>query len=173
MAIHRPGAVLLRNVPLPFVRARAAGGGRKALDAQIPLVPFIDFLIVLVVFLLSSFDASGELPVAMALPEAEHASALDIAPVIAIDARSVTLDGRRVADTASLTERSERVRIEPLVDDLETLRANWRVLHPNEPFPAAVVLSADRSIDYRVIQHVMFTAAQAGYGNIRLAVSER
>ncbi|MBN8510983.1 MAG: hypothetical protein J0L57_20525, partial [Burkholderiales bacterium] len=26
------------------MRARAAGGGRKALDAQIPLVPFIDFL---------------------------------------------------------------------------------------------------------------------------------
>ena len=38
---------------------------------------------------------------------------------------------------------------------------------------AAVVISADRSIDYRVIQHVTFTAAQVGYGNIHLAVSER
>jgi len=61
MPIHKPDRVLLHHIPLKFVRNRVAGGSRKSLDTSIPLVPFIDFLITLVVFLLSSFSASGEL----------------------------------------------------------------------------------------------------------------
>ena len=73
MAIRRPGARLLRSVPFAFVRAR--DGGRKAVDATIAMVPFIDFLVVLVVFLLTFFTASGEVCPgagrAFAMPEAE------------------------------------------------------------------------------------------------------
>jgi biopolymer transport protein ExbD len=39
------------------VRDRVSGHGRKSVDHQIPLIPFIDFLIVLVIFLLMSFSA--------------------------------------------------------------------------------------------------------------------
>ena len=46
MAIKRPQPELLRNIPLKFVRARVSGHGRKDVDHQIPLIPFIDFLIV-------------------------------------------------------------------------------------------------------------------------------
>ena len=53
MAIHRPGKVLLKNVPLKFVRSKVSGGGKKSVDHEIPLVPFIDFLLCIVAFLLS------------------------------------------------------------------------------------------------------------------------
>lgn len=172
MAIARPGAQLLTHVPLTFVRTRLAGGGRKGVDAAIPLVPFIDFLIVLVVFLLSSFDASGELPCQfVALPSATNASDLELAPVVAIDARTVTLDGRRVADTHTLAGTAGAQRIDALVSDLETIHRNWSLLHPHDAFPAAVILQADRSVDMRVVRAVMFSAAQAGYANVSFAVS--
>jgi len=102
MPIHKPDRVLMHHIPLKFVRSKVAGGGRKALDANIPLVPFIDFLITLVVFLLSSFSASGELiaqRAGLTMPSATNAVELELAPIVQIDARVITLDGRRMADT--------------------------------------------------------------------------
>lgn len=174
MPIHKPDKVLLHHVPLKFVRSRVAGGGRKPLDANIPLVPFIDFLITLVVFLLSSFSASGELiaqRAGLTMPSAANAIELELAPIVQIDARVVTLDGRRMADTQTLAASPGLERIEQLVQDLDTQRRNWNILHPREPFPGTVIVQADRLIDFRVIKKVMFSAAQAGYSNISFAVN--
>jgi biopolymer transport protein ExbD len=174
MPVHKPDRVLLHHIPLKFVRSKVAGGGRKAVDASIPLVPFIDFLITLVVFLLSSFSATGELLSQrpnLVMPSAANAVELEVAPIIAIDARVVTLDGRRMADTQTLAATAGLERIEQLVQDLETLRRNWSILHAREPFPGTVIVQADRSIDFRVIKKVMFSAAQAGYTNVSFAVN--
>lgn len=174
MPIHKPDRVLLHHVPLKFVRSKVAGGGRKSVDTNIPLVPFIDFLITLVVFLLSSFSASGELLSQrpnLVMPNAVNADDLELAPIVAIDSRVITLEGRRMADTQTLAANPGLERIEQLVTDLETLRRNWGVLHPRDPFPAAIIVQADRSIDVRVIKKVMFSASQAGYSNISFAVN--
>ena len=174
MPIHKPDRVLLHHVPLKFVRSKVTGGGRKGVDAAIPLVPFIDFLITLVVFLLSSFSASGELLSQrpnLVMPTAANTDDLELAPIVAIDARVVTLDGRRMADTPTLAATAGVERIEQLVQDLETLRRNWAILHAREPFPGTVVVQADRSIDFRVVKKVMFSAAQAGYANVSFAVN--
>jgi biopolymer transport protein ExbD len=174
MPIHQPGKVLLKNVPLDFVAKKVTGHGSKAVDVSIPLVPFIDFLIVLVVFLLISFSASGELLAQKAnltMPKAANVADLEPNPVVAIDTITVTLDGRRMADTATLASDPKVERIEPLIQDLETLKRNWSILHPTEPFPGQVVLQADVSIDYRVIKKIMFSTAQAGYSNVSFAVN--
>ncbi len=174
MAIHKPGRVLLHKVPLKFVHMRTVGGGRKATDTGIILIPFIDFLIVLVVFLLST---SGKEVVSSAqsdqlqLPDAANAVDLEEAPVIAISQSVVLLDSRRVADTNSLAQDATLERIEQLVQELETLKRNWSILHPRQDFPGTVIIMADRGIDYRVIKKVMFSAAQAGYANISFAVN--
>jgi hypothetical protein len=55
----------------------------------------------------------------------------------------VTLDGRRMADTPTLAADPKVERIEALVRDLETLKRNWAVLHPQVPFPGQVVLQGD------------------------------
>jgi biopolymer transport protein ExbD len=175
MSIHAPGRVLLHNIPLKFVHDRVAGGGKKAVDVAIALVPFIDFLITLVVFLLTSFSASGELLAQrpnLVMPTAVNTENLEISPIVAIDAQVVTLDTRRMADTQTLASNANLERIEPLVQDLETLRRNWSVLHPREPFPGTIILQADRNVDFRVIKKVMFSAAQAGYTNVSFAVNQ-
>ena len=174
MPIRQPGRVLLRNVPLSFVAKKVTGGGGKSVNTEIPLIPFIDFLIVLVVFLLISFSASGELLAQkpnLTMPKAGNVVDLEVAPVIAVDPIVVTLDGRRMADTSALASTPKVERIEQLIQDLETLKRNWSILHPQEPFPGQVVLQADVGIDYRVIKKLMFSAAQAGYGNVSFAVN--
>jgi biopolymer transport protein ExbD len=174
MPINQPGKVLLRNVPLSFVSKKVTGHGAKSVDASIPLVPFIDFLIVLVVFLLMSFSASGELLAQKAnlkMPKATNVVDIEISPVIAVDPIVVTLDGRRMADTATLASDPRVERIEQMIQELETLKRNWSILHPQEPFNGQVILQSDVNVDYRVIKKLMFSAAQAGYGNISFAVN--
>lgn len=175
MPIHNPGRVLLHHIPLKFVHDRVAGGGRKGVDVSIALIPFIDFLITLVVFLLTSFSATGELLAQrpnLVMPEASNVIDLEIAPIIAIDPQVVTLDNRRMADTASLAASPQLERIEQLVQDLETLKRNWSILHPNDQFTGTVILQADRNVDFRVVKKVMFSAAQAGYTNVSFAVNQ-
>ena len=174
MPIHKPDKVLLHHIPLKFVHNQVAGGGRHGVNSEIPLVPFIDFLITLVVFLLTSFSASGELIAqrpGLVMPGAEHVVDLELAPVIQIDPQVITLDGRRMADTSTLAATAEVDRIERMVQDLETLRRNWSILHPREQFDGTIVMQADRHVDFRVVKKVMFSAAQAGYTNVSFAVN--
>ncbi|HEX4351849.1 MAG TPA: biopolymer transporter ExbD [Polyangiales bacterium] len=174
MPVRQPGRALLRSVPLDFVSQKVTGHGAKPVDVTLALIPIIDLMICLVVFLLMSFSSSGELLAQKAsinLPKADHAGELAIAPVIAVDAVVVTLDGRRIADTPSLASEAKVERIEPLIQDLETLKRNWGILHPQDAFPGRVTLQADVSTDYRVIKKLMFAAAQAGYAEVSFAVN--
>ena len=72
--ISVPGRRLLHQIPLHFVTKKAAGGGARAVNHEIPLIPFIDFLLCIVLFLLASFSATGELPIDknVKLPNAEN-----------------------------------------------------------------------------------------------------
>jgi biopolymer transport protein ExbD len=176
MAIKRPEPELLRTIPLKFVRARVSGHGRKSVDHQIPLIPFIDFLIVLVIFLLMSFSASGELVAqqpTITMPDAKNTQQIEISPIIAVDERVITLDGTRVADTQTQGQSAQVDRIEPLIQGLEAEKRKWETIHPSEPFAGQVIVQADRNIDFRVVKKVMFSAASAGYGNVSFAVNQR
>lgn len=174
MPIRRPSRVLLRNIPLPFVSSKVGGSAAKPVDATLPLVPIIDLMICMVVFLLMSFGASGELiaqKASIQMPRAVQGDELDPAPTVAIDPVVIALDDHRVADTATLAANPRLERIEELVQRLETMKRNWAVMHPQKDFPGALTLQADVSIDYRVIKKVMFSAQQAGYPNVRFAVN--
>lgn len=173
MPIRQPRRVLLHDIPLEFVAKKVGGGGRKPIDVSLALVPIIDLMICLVVFLLMSFNASGQLVAqpSITMPKAQHGTTLETAPTISIDSVVVMLDGRRIADTHSLAQDARIERIEPLINDLEMLKRNWLVLHPNGEFPGEITLQADVAIDYRVIKKVMFSAGQAGYASIAFAVN--
>ena len=173
MPVHVPGKVLLHKIPLKFVHDKVAGGGRKSVDQSLPLVPFIDFLIVLIVFLIMQFAATGELLTAIptiTMPKAQNTESLEKVPIIAIDRHTVSLEGNRMTDTPSLLTNAQIDRIEPLIQNLETLKRNWSIIHPGEPFPGNVILQSDVDIDFRVVKKVMFSAAQAGYSNVSFAV---
>ncbi|UCH29790.1 MAG: biopolymer transporter ExbD [Myxococcales bacterium] len=175
MAIQRPEPILLHHIPLKFVRDRVSGHGRKSVDHQIPLIPFIDFLIVLVIFLLMSFSASGELVAqqpTITMPAAKNTEQIEISPIVAVDERVITLDGTRVADTQTQGQTAQVDRIEPLIQGLEAEKRKWETIHPSEPFAGQVIVQADRNIDFRVVKKVMFSAAAAGYGNVSFAVNQ-
>src|SRR5438445_11605148 len=105
--IKKPGPRLRKFIPLKFVGG--LHGGAKNVYAELNLTSMVDMLTILVVFLLQTFSASGELLVVsknIVLPEASNFKDLERAPVIGVSKDSVTLDGRPVADAAELNKEN-------------------------------------------------------------------
>ena len=86
MTIAKPTRRLMHHIPLKFVQKRVTGGGHRDTNASLSLTSMIDFLIVTVVFLLITFDASGELPTAKGVKLPDAANTLDMidAPMVAV-----------------------------------------------------------------------------------------
>ena len=103
MAIHEPGRRLMHFVPLKFVQKRVSGGGGRALSASLNLTSMIDFLVMIVVFLLMTFSASGEIPVDknVKLPKAENTIDMVDAPMIAVNGSQVNFVDQSTGNPAS------------------------------------------------------------------------
>ena len=175
--IEPPGPRLRKFIPLKFV-SKHGMGGKKSTYAELNLTSMVDMLTILVVFLLQTFSASGELLTVsknITLPEAINYRDLEQAPIIAISRDAVTLNGDPKADSAELAKESTiDWKIPQLHDDLVILKNNFKLLHPNpDDFKGLVIVQADKNIDFKVIKKVMYTCAVAGYQNVNFAVNQR
>ncbi|HZS41412.1 MAG TPA: biopolymer transporter ExbD, partial [Polyangia bacterium] len=164
-----------KYVPLKFVRG--GGHGSKSVYAELNLTSMVDMLTILVVFLLQTFSASGELLTVqknIVLPEATNFKDLESAPIVAVSKDSVTLDGRMVANAEQLNaENTADWKITDLHDQLVTLKNNFKLLHPSENFAGTVIVQADKGVDFKVIKKVMYSCAVAGYANVNFAVNQK
>lgn len=95
--IHTPGPRLMHAIALKFVWNKVSGHGGRSPNANLNLVSFIDFLVVTVIFLLSSFSASGEISVDknVKLPKAENVDDVIDAPMVAVSGSQILVDGDR------------------------------------------------------------------------------
>jgi len=173
--IQKPGPHLGHEISLKF--ANKGAHGKKSGYAELNLTSMVDMLTILVVFLLQTFSASGELLTVsknIVLPEATNFKDLERAEVIGISKDAVTLGGAPVADAAELNkENTVDWKITNLHDQLVTLKNNYKLLHPSEDFPGTVIVQADKGVDFKVVKKVLYTCGVAGYRNVNFAVNER
>jgi biopolymer transport protein ExbD len=175
MAIEAPKPHLYHSIGLEAAKGKLGGGGRKKLDAPLNLVAYIDMMTVLVIFLLMTFSASGEILFVqknITLPDAHNWSELERAPVIGVTKDVVTLDGRQVATGEELLKDSATgdMKIAELHDELVTAKNNYKLLHPQEDFKGVCVIQSDKNVEFKMLRKVMFSAAAAGYQNVNFAV---
>jgi len=173
--IKMPGQVLMHKVPLHFVWRKVTGHGGKAVNAELALIPFIDFLLVTVVFLLMSFSASGEIGVDknIKLPSAENAESVIEAPMVAVNGNQVLVDGHLAGSTRAIEDLGRMQKVDELFDLLKRKRELWKSFHPNKPFPGVCILQVDEAVPALVVKSVFQTAAYAGYPNISFMVRKR
>ena len=170
--ISVPGRRLLHHVPLRFVRKKVSGGGQRSVNQEIPLIPFIDFLLCIVLFLLASFSASGELPIDknVKLPNAENVIDMTDAPMVAITGTQILVDGTPAGNTRAIVEANRLQRVDELFNVLKNKRELWKQLNPGKDFGGVVVLQVDRKVEALVVKSVFQTAAFAGYPNVSFMV---
>lgn len=166
--ISVPGRVLLHRVPLAFVRRKVIGHGGRSLNQELPLIPFIDFLLCIVLFLLASFSASGELPVDknVKLPSAQNVLDMVEAPMVAITGTQILVDGIPSGSTRAIEEANRLQRVDELFNVLKAKRELWKQVNPGKPFPGVAILQVDKRVTALVVKSVFQTAAFAGFPNI-------
>lgn len=138
------------------------------------LVPFIDMLIILVVFMLMHTSDVEVLPNLrnIAIPSSWSQAPPRPSVVVMVTKDDLLVDGKVVARLADLLD-SEQTLIEPLQDVLES-QAESVLSRPGDAAPEReVTIMADRDTPYRLLRKVMATCTQAKYSKVSLAVIER
>lgn len=171
--ITKPSRRLLHFVPLRFVHEKVTGGGKRDVDAPLNLIPMIDFLVVITVFLLMSFSTSGEIPLdkSIQLPKAENTLDMLNAPMVAITGSQILVDGTPAGSTRAIEDGNRMQRIDELSNILKAKRETWKTVS-TEPFPGVVILQVDRNVPALIVKSVFQTAAFAGYPNVSFMVDQ-
>lgn len=153
-------------------KALTKGGKKHVQVADLLLTPLIDMFVILVVFLIMNFSATGEL-VSLSkdiqLPKAKKTAEMERAPIIQISANTVAVEGHKVGDSDELL-REQDLRIPSLTDKLQEMRKIDEMMHPGQPFKGQIIINCDKNVDFKLVRKVMFAAADAGYTNINYAV---
>ena len=170
--ISVPGPVLKHHIPLKFVRSKVAGGGGRNVNFELPLIPFIDFLLCIVLFLLSSFSASGDLPVDknVKLPNANNVLDMVEAPMVAVTGTQILVDGVPAGNVNSIIEANRLTRVDELFSVLKNKRELWKQINPGKEFPGVAILQVDQNVPALVVKSIFQTSAYAGYPNISFMV---
>jgi biopolymer transport protein ExbD len=172
MPIHSPGPRLGHSLVLKGAKARLKGKGKRSLAAGLMLTSMIDMFVILVIFLIQNFSASGEILFIskdISLPKAKQTSALDRAPVVAISPATVVLEGEKVENVPDLQTRQEE-DVPELSRRLAELKEQARSMRPDAPFDPHIIVQAHEGIDFGVVRRVLLACAVEGYTDVRFAV---
>jgi biopolymer transport protein TolR len=149
-------------------RHRARTGLRAS--ASVNLISMMDILTVLLLFLLKSYSAGGEVMVpqpGVKLPESTAEEQPQASLIVAIDGDAIKLGSERIASVAEVTA-SPDANIPSLA---ERLPAAAQAQGAADGTSARLVtIQGDRNIEYALLRKVMLTLSQSGYANVSLAV---
>ncbi len=181
MPIVQPGKRPARRLQRSRVFGGKMAGGRKNTNAELNVVPMVDMMTMLVIFLLQQFSATGEvlfMQKDIKLPDAQHGQMLEVAPVVAISSIQVVVTGQKVADVADLERDSGYLNIPQLEERLRDEKKRWDFIHQNDPdrdknWKGDLNIQADVKVPFRLVKRVMFSAAQAGYFNVNFATLDQ
>jgi biopolymer transport protein ExbD len=178
MAIVTPGKRPGERVAASKVFGKKFVRGKRNGFAALMLTSLVDMFMIIVIFLLQNFSATGEvlyMSKDIKLPDAAHGVQLERAPVISISADAVSFEGRQVVATEDLG-KGDVLNVPELEDALRDEKHRYELVHandPDHPFRGLVNVQADKKVPFRVIKRVMFACNQSGFGNINFAALSR
>lgn len=149
-------------------RHRARAGLRAS--SSVNLISMMDILTVLLLFLLKSYSAGGEVMVpqpGVQLPESTAEGMPQASLIVAIDGDAIKLGSERIASVADVAASTD-AGIPSLAERLSAATRAAGV--PEGARGTTVTIQGDRDIEYALLRKVMFTLSQNGYDNVSLAV---
>jgi len=175
MAIVQPGKRPCKRLARSRVLGGKVSGGRRPTNAELNVVPMVDMMTMLVIFLLQQYSATGEvlyMQKDIRLPDARHGQMIEQAPTIAISADQVVATGQKVADVADLDRDAGYLNIPALEERLREDRKRWDFIHQsdaNRKWDGIVNIQADQKVPFRIVKRVMYSCGVAGYFNLNFA----
>lgn len=184
MPIHVPGSRSGSSIKLKGLKIGLKGGAGRNVLVNLNLTPMIDMFVILLVFLLMVFSASGEILFAqkdIQLPTAYESRPLMRVPIIGISQDVILFEGGKVMFTSGVSEKNyPDLKLPELSKILKSARAAFLREHPmpSEKDRAIkwfenskqIIIQSDSSVPFEIIRMVMTTAANEGYSAINFAV---
>ncbi len=175
MPIKKPGKILGRSIKLKHLK-NAGGHGKAQVVADLNVTPMVDMLVMLVIYLLMTFSASGEILFVtpdIVLPPAFNADELERAPVIAISPTAISFEGQFVMNTAEVTDTAySDWKLTPIAVLLDAEREAWTLAHVGENFNGNVIIQSDDDVTFSVLKMIISTCAKSQYINMNFAIQK-
>jgi len=144
-------------------------------DGHLALIPFIDMMTIMVVFLLVHTADTDILPntKSIQIPQSVAEKRPHETVVVMVTRDSIYVDGQLVGKVSD-AERSDALVIEPVKVALKS--AADRMLQYTARQDIAereVTIMGDKSLPYGLVKKLMATCTEADYGKVSLAVVEK
>ena len=155
-------------------RHRKPGSRRGGLHGMSALIPMIDMLTILVVYLLVHAADYEILPntKSIQIPQSMSETKPRETVTVLITKDTMFVNGAEIAQVEDLKHRTDLV-IEPLKRVLRA-EADKRLLKDrSDPTSHEVTVLADKDLPYKFLKKVLSTCTAAEYGKVSLAVLER
>lgn len=165
----------VNNMPAPSLKRRSR---RSPGEATLTLTSLMDMFTIILLFLLVSYSTEGEMATAdpkFKLPVSTSLKKPDMRLIIQVTPDEIIIDGGKVAEVKEAIENQDYI-ITPLLEALDSNTKKVEFIAMNNPsfkFKGDVIVQGDRRIPFILLEKIMVTCGQAGYGNISLAVLSR
>lgn len=159
---------------------RNRGRRRKTPMLDIDITSLLDILVIMLVFLLKSYNSSGvtfNIPKNITLPLSASQSLNNMGVNIQVSPTNIWVDNKIVLDSKKLPQRTYDMsgkRIIPLYNELVSKRQMIQQIEKSSPnakkFSGIINLLVDKSLKYSYLKKILFTSAEAGYKQYKFVV---
>lgn len=146
--------------------------------AELTLTSLLDMFTILLVFLLKSFSADGQMVTNtedLTLPVSTSLKPPRSAPIIAVTKDWLIFDDKPLVKIEDLQANNDLL-IQPLQASLQQSRSfseQLGAIDTRVGFNGTVDIMGDRDASFAIIKRVMFTCGQVGFNNMLLAVYQK
>ncbi len=157
--------------------------GPRGGDITLNVTAMVDMMMVLVIFLVMNFNASGEMNFVskdLKMPAGQHGMELTRVPILAIDNKNnLYFEGAIIADLTLVLDQVD-MKIAELEEKLVDQRQRFEAIggnraesmDPAEDPTTTVNVQADQGVSMNIIKRVLYTCEVAGYSRVRLAIGD-
>lgn len=160
------------------IRNRGKRRVREVMD--IDITSLLDILVILLVFLLKSYNASGvilNVPKGIELPKSESISQNTSGVIIQASPKMIWVDNQEIVNLEDATRRDYDHggrRIVALYNELvkkkELIISTNKKTQVTKEFSGVINLIVDKSFKYSFLKKIMYTAADAGFKQYKFVV---
>lgn len=164
-------------------RVRSIRNKRRRVKSEvvdIDITSLLDILVILLVFLLKSYNSSGvtlTIPAGIELPISKSETLNNAGVMIQVSKDKIYVDSKVVLDTTNsptqIYDHGNR-RIIPLFDELmkkiNSVKTLSKQVPQAKPFSGLANLIIDKSLKYSYVKKIMYTCAEAGFKEYKFVV---
>lgn len=148
---------------------------------ELDITSLLDILVILLVFLLKSYNSSGivfNVAKEIKLPNSISSSPSSTGVIVQVSPSMIWVDDELVVNSQNMINKAtfdhQGKRIIPLYNELIKRKRTSKIVQKSSPeaskFTGVVNLIVDKSVKYSFVKKLMYTAAEAGYQKYKFVV---